>query len=168
MSEALDILVTSDTHVSTAARLPTGLLQLAERADHILHCGDLVAADVLDVLGAFAPVTVVAGNCDGHDVAARAPHEQVVELGGVRIGMIHDPGPREGRHERLAGRFPDAHVVVYGHTHQPEDATTREGVRILNPGSPVQRRRAPFHSAMWMRIAGGGVASVELLDLDGA
>lgn len=167
MSGPLDVLVTSDTHVPDGAKLPAALLQLAERADHVLHCGDLTGADVLDVIGAFAPVDAVAGNCDGGEVSARAPHERIVDLGGVRIGMIHDPGPVDGRHQRLAARFPGAAVIIYGHTHAPEDVIVEGGVRILNPGSPVQRRRAPFHSAMWMRIVEGDVESVQLIDLDG-
>ena len=68
------------------------------------------------------------------------PKERVVEAAGARIGMVHIPGPRAGREERLLERFPGCDAVVYGHTHVPQ--VERHGaVWILNPGSPTERRR---------------------------
>ena len=163
------VLVTSDTHLTTGARLPASLLALAERADHIVHAGDLVDLDVLAVLEAFAPVTAVVGNVDDAAVAARLLERAEVELDGVHIGVLHIPGPTSGRDERLRGWFPRSDVIVYGHTHLPDVRFSDvAGAQIINPGSPVQRRRAPFHSAVWMELSEGRISVVELVDLDQA
>lgn len=159
------VLVLSDTHVTAAARLPTAVLRLAEQADHVLHGGDLVADDVLDVLRAFAPVDAVLGNCDGPELAARLDATVEVEIGGVPIAMVHDAGPTRGRHERLRARFPHARVVVYGHSHLPELART-EGLLVLNPGSPTQRRRAPTHTVAWLELADETVVDARIVHLD--
>lgn len=162
------VLVTSDTHLTLGARLPDALLQLADRADHVVHAGDFVTLDVLRTLEALAPVTAVHGNvCDG-EVASTLPERAEVDVDGVRFGIVHDPGAAAGRHERLAGWFPAAGVIVYGHTHMPELTRLADGPLIVNPGSPVQRRRAPWHSACWLELDGGRVVSSDLVQLDPA
>lgn len=164
------VLVTSDTHVASGDRLPSALLELADRADHVIHAGDLVAADVHTVLAALAPITAVHGNVDDAETAQLLPERAVVELAGVRIGVVHIPGAPVGRAARLRGWFPDCDVVVYGHTHAPELTAPGAGADawIINPGSPVQKRRAAFHSAVWLELSDGQVTSAELLDLDAA
>lgn len=94
------------------------------------------------------------------------PERAEVELGGMRIGIVHDPGVAHGRHERLRGWFPGCGVVVYGHTHMPEVARTQDGdLLVINPGSPVQRRRAPWHSACWLEVADGAVVAADIVRL---
>jgi hypothetical protein len=80
---------------------------------------------VLEDLAALAPVEAVYGNMDEPALRTALPEQRVVEVGDVRIGMVHIPGAREGREERLVARFPGCHAVVYGHTHVPE--VTRHG-----------------------------------------
>jgi hypothetical protein len=109
---------------------------------------------VLEELRALGPVEAVAGNMDWPDLRAVLPRSHVVEAGGARIGVIHDPGPRAGREERLAARFPGCDAVVYGHTHVP-DVTRHGDVWILNPGSPTERRRAPSHTMIRLEIEDG-------------
>jgi hypothetical protein len=143
----LHVVVTGDTHVGSRRRgpLPSALLEACARADRILHTGDVTDLTLLDELTALAPLDGVAGNCDGWDVAGRLPTTRVVDIGGVGVALVHDPGPERGRRERLCARFPEARAVCFGHTHLPvcED---RAGVLLLNPGSPTERRRAPWHS----------------------
>lgn len=160
------VLITSDTHLQLGARLPTPLLELAERADHVIHAGDLVRLDVVDTLAALAPITAVAGNVDDGDVAARLPERATVELDGVQFGIVHDAGPGRGRHERLRECFPDASVIVYGHSHLPELERFDDDVWIVNPGSPTQRRAAPNHTMCWMELDDGVVAAADLVRLD--
>jgi putative phosphoesterase len=174
MSTRLRVLVTSDTHLALGARLPDALLRLAERADHVLHAGDVVELDVLDTIEALAPVSAIHGNCDDHATLARLEERLEVELGGVRLGMVHDPGPVDGRHRRLASWFPECDVIVYGHTHMPELARlahpadpTRE-LLVLNPGSPTRKRRAPHHTAAWLELVDGRLDAADLVQLDAA
>ena len=161
---SVQVLVTGDTHLRDGARLPVDLLALAARADVILHTGDVVAGDVLDVLRAFAPVTAVLGNNDDEFVG-RLPERAAVDLAGVRIGMVHDGGAARGRPARLRAWFPDARVVLYGHSHQPE-LLDEEGLLVLNPGSPTQRRRSPNHTAAWLELRGGAVTAAHLVGID--
>ncbi len=127
-----------------------------EAADVILHAGDVVDAQVLAELEAFAPIHAVDGN---NDRDLDVPTELTVELGPIRVAMIHDSGPSAGRGPRLARRFPDADVVVFGHSHLPwnevheADGRTQ---RHLNPGSPTQRRRAPTKTIAWIDVAPDG------------
>lgn len=122
----------------------------------ILHAGDVVAAAVLDELRELGRVEAVYGNMDDAVLRAVLPRELVVEAGGSRIGMVHVPGPRVGREARLARRFPDCHAVVYGHTHVPQ-VERHEGVWILNPGSPTDRRAAPAHTMLVLDVDGGEI-----------
>jgi putative phosphoesterase len=154
----LRIVVLGDTHIPDFAKeLPSVLRPHLGRADLILHTGDVTRAFVLDELAAFAPVRVALGNNDRPDVATWGA-EPVVELDvdGVRITMIHDSGRRDGRERRLRRQFPDARVIVFGHSHIPVDAEL-EGVRYLNPGSPTWKRRQPEPTFARVTISGGQV-----------
>jgi putative phosphoesterase len=120
-------------------------VRLLERADLIVHTGDVTAASVLAELESFAPVAAVHGNMDEPDLRASLPGRRIVEAEGLRIGLVHDARGAAGRHERLLEAFPDCDVIAYGHTHLPE--VEQVGERwILNPGSPTERRRAPEHT----------------------
>jgi putative phosphoesterase len=123
------------------------------RADLILHAGDFVGASVLDELRALAPVEAVRGNMDEPALQAALPERLVVTVEDVRIGLVHIPGSRAGREERLAGWFPGCAAVVYGHTHVPQLERQRD-VWIVNPGSPTERRRARGHSMALLEVAG--------------
>src|SRR5438105_11367679 len=133
-------------------RLPDECVRRLEAADLILHAGDFVAASVLEELARHAPVEAVYGNMDEPALKQALPRERVVEVAGAKIGMIHIPGPRAGREARLVARFPDCDAVVYGHTHVPQ-VERHEGVWILNPGSPTDRRRAPEHTMLELTIS---------------
>ena len=140
-----------------ARRLPDACLQRLARADLILHAGDISSLTVHEELrGLGAPVHAVRGNADEPAVRAALPAELVVEAGGVRIGMVHDPGSAAGRAARLVGRFPGCEAVVFGHTHLPVVETV-DGVWLLNPGSPTERRRGPFRSMLVLQVAGGAI-----------
>ncbi len=147
------IALISDTHMPRGSRaLPEACLERLRAADLILHAGDLTGRQFLDELLALGPpVEAVRGNMDDAAVRAALPERRVVEAGGARIGMVHIPGPRAGRAERLAGWFPGCDAVVYGHTHVPE--LTRAGaVWILNPGSPTERRSSPVRSMVELTV----------------
>lgn len=118
---------------------------MLEQASVALHVGDVTASAALEELRGIVRIEAVHGNMDEPALKASLPARTVVEAEGLRIGLVHDPGPAQGRHDRLVEWFPGCDVVVYGHTHLPE--VTRHGdVWIVNPGSPTERRRAPGHS----------------------
>lgn len=128
-----------------------------ESVDHILHAGDVVDPAVLDEMKAVAPVTVVMGNCDASDIRDwGATETALVDLGGISIGMLHDSGLTPGRRGRMRKLFPDARVVVFGHSHMPcnED---EDGLLLFNPGSPTWKRKAPFTSMGLLWITDGDV-----------
>ena len=158
--------IISDTHLPRGSRaLPGRCVALCAEADVILHAGDLVTMDVLDELRALGPpVVAVHGNVDRADVRAALPESVVEELGGVRVGMVHDGGPSSGRVQRLRRRFPDADAVVFGHSHIPLHEAVG-GFQIFNPGSPTDRRRQPRHT-MGVATAGGGRIAFEHVVLD--
>lgn len=129
-------------------------MEALRAADLILHGGDLSSAAFLEELrGIGPPVQAVHGNADEPAVREALPRELVVEAGAVRIGMVHIPGPRAGREERLVRRFPGCDAVLFGHTHLPV-VERHEGVWVFNPGSPTERRRGPFHAFLLLRVSG--------------
>lgn len=111
---------------------------------------------MLAELERYAPVVAVHGNIDSPELRARLPATRIVEVEGVRIGLVHEPGPARGRAERLRALFPDCDAIGYGHTHLPE-VSRHDGAWILNPGSPTERRRAPFRSLLLLEIEGGRI-----------
>jgi uncharacterized protein len=145
--------VIADTHMPRRARaLPEGLTPYLGRADLVLHAGDLMDPALLDELAAYAPVKAVRGNLDPPGL----PETLEFEFGGARVAMIHDSGRRQGRRTRLRRRFPDARVVIFGHSHIPflEDES---GLMLLNPGSPTDRRRQPHHTFALLHAEEGKV-----------
>ena len=143
------LVLTSDTHLPLRARdLPEQLWAAVDAADVVVHAGDWVDVPLLDALEARAARLVgVYGNNDGPPLRARLPEVARVELGGVRFAVIHETGAATGRERRCAAAFPDVDVLVFGHSHIPWDttATRADGsvLRLLNPGSPTDRRRQP-------------------------
>lgn len=129
----------------------------------ILHAGDVCIAKVLDELREFAPVYAVSGNNDGPDVAAwGAPPAHELVLDGLRVAMLHDAGSKEGRAARMRRRFPEAELVVFGHSHIPLDQTGA-GVRIFNPGSPTDRRSQPHGTIGLLDIADGRLVGARIV-----
>lgn len=158
------VVVLADTHSPRRWKsCPPRVASYLRDADVILHAGDVCTADVLDELARFAPVHVVLGNNDGPDVAAwGAPETLELDLAGLRVAMIHDSGQATGRTARMRRRFPDADLVVFGHSHIPMDQTG-DGVRIFNPGSPTDRRRQPHGTIGILTIADGELLDAQII-----
>jgi putative phosphoesterase len=160
------VVVVSDTHAPRFwKRCPPAVADRLQGADLILHAGDVCIPEVLDELAAFAPVRVVLGNNDGPEVAAwGAPETLELELDGLRVGMIHDAGPKEGRLARMRRRFPAADLVIFGHSHIPLDAAD-DRLRILNQGSPTDKRRQPHRTLAELTITDGQLAAARIVEL---
>jgi putative phosphoesterase len=160
----LRVVVLADTHAPRRwKKCPPEVARHLEKADAILHAGDVCIPSVLDELAEFAPVHVVAGNNDGPDVVEwGAPETLELDLAGVQTAMIHDSGPKDGRPARMHRLFPTADLVVYGHSHIPMDVTAA-GVRIFNPGSPTDRRSQPKGTIGELDITDGQLLAARII-----
>ncbi|MFF8784977.1 metallophosphoesterase family protein [Streptomyces sp. NPDC015125] len=158
------LLLVSDTHLPKRAKsLPSQLLDEVPHADVVVHAGDWVDTATLDLLQARARRLIgVYGNNDGPELRARLPEVAYAELAGVRFAVVHETGPAQGRERRCTARFPEADVLVFGHSHIPWDSTADDRLRLLNPGSPTDRRRQPYCTYMTAELAQGRLAGVEL------
>lgn len=161
------LLLISDTHVPKRARdLPQVVWEEVSRADVVIHAGDWVTVGLLDALEARAARLVACwGNNDGDDLRQRLPERADVTLEGVRFTVVHETGAAGGRDARMARAYPDTDVLVFGHSHIPWDTTAPTGLRLLNPGSPTDRRRQPFCTYMTATVAGGELTGVALHNL---
>ncbi|MFD5540776.1 metallophosphoesterase family protein [Streptomyces sp. NPDC127079] len=158
------LLMTSDTHLpKRAKRLPGRLLAELPRADVVIHAGDWVDEATLDLLETGSRRHIgVYGNNDGPGLRARLPEVAYADLGGLRFGVVHETGAAQGREARCAARFPDLDVLVFGHSHIPWDTTAPSGLRLLNPGSPTDRRRQPHCTYLTATVADGTLTEVTL------
>jgi putative phosphoesterase len=150
----------------TSRPLPEAVSAALPGAAAILHAGDVLDAGVLRVLAKYAPVHAVLGNND-RSLVGRLPHTVELELAGVRVGMIHDSGPTKGRAARLRRRFPNADVVVFGHSHAPIAVEGEGGQLLFNPGSPTQRRAQPVCTFGELYLAGGVVVGRRIIGVEG-
>ena len=161
---AARLLLLADTHVPKRARdLPAQVWRAVEEADVVIHAGDWVDVRLLDELESRSGrLLAVVGNNDLGELRERLPEVARTEVDGVRLGVVHDTGQATGREERTSRLHPDLDVLVFGHSHIPWDTVTPRGLRLLNPGSPTDRRRQPHCTFMWLEI-GNGRVEVELV-----
>lgn len=144
--------VLSDTHVpSIVPSLPPVIYDIFHGVDLILHAGDIVELSVLDDLRAIAPVEAVAGNVDSAEVQARLPSKKVIPIGNFTVGLIHGKYKLNVQQEMIRKEFDDVDLIVYGHSHHPFWGV-REGVYFLNPGSPTDKRHAPYNSVALLEV----------------
>jgi putative phosphoesterase len=163
----LNLLLLADTHVPKRARaLPAQVWSAVESSDVVFHAGDWVTAELLDQLEQRSHALVgVYGNNDGPDLRSRLPETAEVTLEGVRFAMVHETGQAKGREARSEKLYPDADVLVFGHSHIPWDSTSNRGLRLLNPGSPTDRRRQPACTYMTAVVDAGALRDVRLVEV---
>jgi putative phosphoesterase len=163
----LRLLVVSDTHVPSRARtLPSRVWAAVENADVVFHAGDWVTAALLDEFEHRSQrLIAVYGNNDGPELRRRLPETASVTLDGVRFAMVHETGPAKGRERRCEALYPDADVLVFGHSHIPWDTTSPGGLRLLNPGSPTDRRRQPVCTYLSATVDAGNLVDVRLVEV---
>ncbi|OBE97673.1 metallophosphoesterase [Mycobacterium sp. 852002-10029_SCH5224772] len=160
----MKLLLIADTHIPRRARdLPAAVWDEVAGADVVIHAGDWIAPEFLDRLESRAARLVACwGNNDGPALRARLPERADVTLAGVRFTVVHETGAAAGREARMSRLYPDSQVVVFGHSHIPWDSTTETGLRLLNPGSPTDRRRQPFCTYITADVYDGAVTGVVL------
>ena len=163
---ATRLLLISDTHIpARASRLPDPVRKAADTADLVIHAGDWVAASVLDELEQHADVLGVWGNNDGGGLRDRLPEVARRTIDGVRFAVVHETGQATRREMRMDAAYRDVDVLVFGHSHIPWDTMTPRGMRLLNPGSPTDRRRQPVCTMMTAVVDDRRLRDVELVAL---
>ena len=158
------MLLLADTHVPKRARdLPSRVWDEVDRADVVIHAGDWVDLALFESLEARSARLVACwGNNDGEELRARMPECAEVTVEDVRIAVVHETGPSKNREQRMSAAYPDVDVLVFGHSHIPWDSETASGLRLLNPGSPTDRRRQPFCTYRTAEAVSGEMRSVVL------
>jgi putative phosphoesterase len=162
------LLLIADTHVPKRARdLPARVWDEVAAADVVIHAGDWVDPQLLDTLEARAKRLIACwGNNDGAELRRRLPERADVTLGGLRFTVTHETGAASGREARMAKMYPDTDVLVFGHSHIPWDTRAKTGLRLLNPGSPTDRRRQEFCTYITATVHDGALSDVELHRLE--
>jgi uncharacterized protein len=128
--------VIADTH----GLLRREVFEVFAQVDHILHGGDVGTESILDELQAIAPVTAVYGNTDGSALRSKLPRVARVELDGFTIIVTHGDQFGSPTPEKLQAEYPDAEIIVFGHTHRPLLTLVDMVVTVMNPGGAGPRR----------------------------
>lgn len=158
------IALISDTHGVWKPQLA----ELLPGVDAIIHAGDVGSPAILQRLESMAPVYAVRGNCDTAPVLASLPLERVVELGSVRLGVLHGHQLERAADfdsallERFASSCP--RVLVHGHTHEPR-VVEHEGVTIVNPGAISQYTRERPAMLAFLALNGESAPRVEFVEV---
>lgn len=162
------VLLLADTHVPVRARaLPEQVWREVARADLVVHAGDWVVPALLDELEERSVALLACwGNNDGAELRRRLPEVARAEVGGVRIAVVHETGAARGREARMRAAFPETDLLVFGHSHIPWDTTSPGGLRLLNPGSPTDRRRQPVGTFLTAVADDGALRDVELVPVE--
>ncbi|TAJ48445.1 MAG: metallophosphoesterase [Herbiconiux sp.] len=165
---ATSLLLLADTHLPKRAKaLPDAVWRAVDAADVVFHAGDWVDVATLDALEKRAARLVgVYGNNDGPELRRRLPEVARADINGLSFAMVHETGAASGRERRMDELFLGTDVLVFGHSHIPWDTTTPQGLRLLNPGSPTDRRRQPHRTMMTAAVDAGRLVDVELIELD--
>lgn len=151
------LLLLADTHIpARARRLPTAVLDAIDAADIVVHAGDWVDVATLDLVESRSrEFHGVHGNNDGPELRERLSEIDRFSVETLGFAVVHETGPAARREERMDQAFPDTDVLIFGHSHIPWDTVTPRGMRLLNPGSPTDRRRQPVCTMMSLRIDRG-------------
>ena len=127
------------------------IFTIFQGVDLILHAGDIVQLSVLDDLRSIAPVEAVAGNMDEEEVRLLLPAKKILQLGRFKVGLIHGKYKIDLQREMIRQEFDDVDLIVYGHSHAPFWGEM-DGVLFLNPGSPTDKRYAPYNSVALLDV----------------
>lgn len=144
--------VISDTHIPTKARkIPDFVFETFSKVDLIIHAGDICSQEVLDILSELAPVKAVYGNIDPPILRKNISEKMKMEINEYIIGVTHGHNVRGHLMDKLAYVFPQADVIIFGHTHRPFNQKIA-GKLYFNPGSATDRRMEKKHSIGLIKI----------------
>jgi uncharacterized protein len=153
----MEVVVLADSHLTRGlSSIGDQVLEAVAKADVVVHAGDVTSRQALEELQKMTKTYAVHGNND-HELAGILPETLFVELAGIRLALVHDSGPAKGRPTRLHRRFPDADLVIFGHSHVPIDELGSAGQVLFNPGSATQRRSQPHRTFGRLHLAHGRI-----------
>ncbi|MEQ3539420.1 YfcE family phosphodiesterase [Pseudonocardia tropica] len=161
------LLLISDTHhpsrgAAHSGGLPGPVWEAVDAADVVVHAGDWCSVELLDRVGGRATRLLACwGDNDGDELRARLPETALATIDGVRVAVTHETGPKQGRERRALAAHAGTDLLVFGHSHIPWDSAA-DGLRLLNPGSPTDRRRMPTHTWMTLTLRDGRIDDVVL------
>ncbi|GAB3831918.1 metallophosphoesterase family protein [Kribbella italica] len=163
----MKLLLISDTHLPVRAKkLPEPVWDAVDDADVVIHAGDWVNVELLDELTERARRLIGCwGNNDGPELRKRLPEVARETLDGLRVAVVHETGGKQGRELRAEKAYPDVDLLVFGHSHIPWDTMSPRGLRLLNPGSPTDRRSQPYCTYQTATITSGRLKDVALHNL---
>jgi len=163
------LLIISDTHIPARAKnLPSEVWDEVDRADVVIHAGDWVVPALLNELEDRATRLIgVFGNNDGAELRRRLPEVARATLDGLRVAVVHETGGKAGRELRADRDYQDVDLLIFGHSHIPWDTVSPGGLRLLNPGSPTDRRRQPACTYLTASVRVGVLTDVALHELPG-
>jgi uncharacterized protein len=163
------ILVISDTHIPIVAKeLPDVIENEAKRCDCCLHAGDFISYEVYEKLSGWTKTYGVQGNMDDVSVQKKLPEKQVLELEGVRIGLIHGRGTPSGLIDYIDREFsrekvlPD--IIVFGHSHCALDKEI-DGKFYFNPGSATDTIFASARTYGILEVSGGKIVTRRIVTI---
>ncbi|MBF4463253.1 MULTISPECIES: metallophosphoesterase family protein [unclassified Rathayibacter] len=161
------LLLLADTHLPKRAKeLPAEVWAAVDAADVVVHAGDWVDEATLDALESRAALLLgVWGNNDPAGVRSRLPEVARASLGGLDVRVVHETVPAARREVRADTAYPGADLLVFGHSHIPWDTVSPRGLRLLNPGSPTDRRRQPVCTVITAVADRGALHDVRLVPL---
>ena len=162
------VLVISDTHIPLRARtLPRIIYDEIEKSDLIIHAGDFTSPDIYYELKALKPIKAVFGNMDDPRLLDILREVEVFEIEGLKVGLFHGLGPPVGLEERVLQKLSNYgtfDLIIYGHSHRAS-YKVRDGIHILNPGSPTDTVFASRRTYAILEIRDGILdVSIETID----
>jgi putative phosphoesterase len=153
----MEVIVLADSHLTGGfGHIGDQVLEAVAAADVVLHAGDITSRRALVELQTMAETYAVLGNND-HDLVGTLPESRIFDLEGVRVALVHDSGPTKGRPARVHRRFPDADIVVFGHSHVPINEVGIQRQILFNPGSATQRRSQPHRTFGRLHLGEGRI-----------
>jgi len=130
--------VVSDTHLREPHPEFRKMIEFHFKdVEKIFHAGDFIDRSIAEYLSSKKELIAVCGNMDSEDIRKAFPQRRVIELEGLKIGLIHGGGSPFGIESRIRGEFDEVDIIVYGHTHTPANHQVKN-IHFFNPGSPTR------------------------------
>ncbi|VVB90306.1 Phosphodiesterase [uncultured archaeon] len=137
--DIMKLVILSDTHIkpgqSIISLLPEDLISIIKSSGLLIHAGDFETIECYNELQSLIRIIAVYGDTDCSELVKLLPERRVIEVEGVKIGIIHK-GQLTSDHTdglRYLAKEMDVDILVFGHFHHP--IVEKTDVLLLSPGS---------------------------------